>query len=313
MQAFADVADRLFELVIHLDPARTTWERIQRSARDKCRALEHAIESLREYLRHQSSAALEESVRRSVRDALESLASDLAELKEALSQSAGAMKWRQLYASLARNYDGLTKTLASLDELRADVRFRRLTPSNYVRNVFHVASGVAGALIYHYLLTQAQAAIIMAICVATFTFLEILRRQSATANDALMRLPFFKRIARAREYYQVNSSTYYAWGMLIAVLLFPRQAVEAACVVLAVGDPIASNLGRRFGRIKIHKDKSLVAFQRAVYPAQPIGWSIAVAAAGAVAGATAEALTTRFDDNLTVPLAVACALSFLVA
>jgi dolichol kinase len=316
MLALAGVTDRLFDLVLDIDPARTTWERLCETAREKCRALEHEIEQLHEQLRQQSAESIED-----VKETLEHLVRDVGELKEAMRESAGAVRWRQLYASLAKNYDALTKYVG------AEIRYRKLTPVNYARNLLHVTGGVTGALLYHYFLSHESAIAVMAVFVVTFTGLEILRRGSASANERLMRFPFFRRIARPREYYQVNSSTYYAWGMLTAVILFPRQAVEAACLVLAVGDPFASNIGRRFGRIKIHKDKSLVgsiaflvaafaglfAFQWFVYPLQSIALSMLVAGLGATVGAAAEALTTRFDDNLTVPLAVACALSFLVA
>jgi dolichol kinase len=328
MQALADVADRLFDLVIDIDPAHTTWERIEESAREKCRALEHEIEKLKEQLRHQSAEALEESVKRAVREALESIAANIAELRDAVSErAAGSERWRRLYASFAKNYDALTKALAPIKSLGSEKRFRKLTPTNYTRNLFHVAGGITGALLYHYFLTQTLALVVMVVFVVTFTSLEILRRRSDSMNELLMRFPFFRRIARPREYYQVNSSTFYAWGMLTCVALFPRQAVEAACVVLAVGDPFASNLGRRFGRIKIYKDKSLVgsaaffvssaaalfAFQRVVYSGQTVGFAALVAALGAFIGTAAEALSARWDDNLTVPLAVACALSFITA
>jgi dolichol kinase len=320
-QAFASLADQLFELVIHIDPARTSWERLRHDAEERCRRLSEEIERLLSQMR---AGVLEASLERKLKASLEAAAIDLRELAEAAKQSSGARRWRELYASLAKSYDQLTRELSSMREL-AGVSFRKLSPANYARNVLHIAGGVAGALLYHFVLSQVQAIIVMAGFVLCFTILEILRRRSASMNDALMRFPFFKRIARAREYYQVNSSTYYAYGMLAAVILFPRQAVEAGCIVLAFGDPLASNVGRRFGRVKIFRDKSLVGtltfvvgafvavlgFQLAIY-AQPISTSLAIASISAGAGAIAEAFTVKVDDNLTVPFAVSLALSFFL-
>ena len=41
------------------------------------------------------------------------------------------------------------------------------------------------------------------------------------------------------DFERVNSATWFAWGVLIAVLIAPRRAVEAGCLVLAFGDPAA--------------------------------------------------------------------------
>jgi dolichol kinase len=272
------------------------------------------------------SKTLEESLQRELKATLESAAASLQELADAINQkTSGAQRWRSLYASLARSYDQLTAELSSAREL-AGVSFKRLTPANYARTTLHILAGLTGALLYHYLLSREDAILVMGLLVVTFTALEVLRRRSAAMNDALMRFAFFRRIARAREYYRVNSSTYYAWGMLAALILFQRQAVEAGCLVLAFGDPAASNLGGKFGRAKILRDKSVIgtlaffiaafiavlSFQLSVYAAQPIASSLLVAGVASSIGASVEALTTKLDDNLTVPLAVSCAIDLVV-
>jgi dolichol kinase len=243
---------------------------------------------------------------------------DLSEALDALNGTANGTRWRQLYARLAKDYDELTRAIRESRLLR-DFTFKRLSPANYARSAFHVIGGVTGALAYHYLLDRTGALIIMTVFVTVFSALELLRRRSAEMNDLLMRFPFFRRIARPHEYYRVNSSTYYAWGMLIAVLVAPRQAVEAACLVLAFGDPVASNLGRKFGRRKLFRDKSwvgtaaffaaaftvLLAYQLLLYSAQPLRLQVLVAFTGAMVGALIELFTVRLDDNFTVPLSVA--------
>lgn len=316
------VAHRLFDLVIDLDPAKAKWERIRENAAERARTLLTEIDA---QLAAAGYANLETQADR-VRAALERAKANLAELLEALNTGVNGAKWRALYARLAKDYEELTRALRSSPRFQG-INFRRLAPVNYVRNVFHVLGGVTGALAYHYLLDRDQALAVMITFVVVFTSLEILRRRSEAMNDLLMRFPFFKRIARAHEYYKVNSSTYYAWGMLIAVLFAPKQAVEAACLVLAFGDPVASNLGRKYGRVKLFRDKSVVgtlaffgtaflvllAYQAIFYAALPWSVLLIVAAAGAALGAVAEALTVGWDDNLTVPLSTALGLALVLA
>lgn len=318
----ASVANRLFDLVIDLDPARAKWERLRENLAERARALVQEIDAQLAASGHQT---LEASADRA-KNALLRAKANLHELAESMNSGVNGTKWRTLYAKLAKDYEELTRALRASNMFEG-INFRRLAPVNYVRNGFHVLGGVTGALAYHYLLDRTGAVLVMTVFVVVFTTLEILRRRSEAMNDLLMRFPFFKRIARAHEYYKVNSATYYAWGMLVAVVLAPRQAVEAACLVLAFGDPVASNLGRRYGRVKLFHDKSVVgtlaflctaflvlfAYQLLFYAVQPIGVNVLVAFAGAAIGATAEALTVRFDDNLTVPLSTALGLALLLA
>lgn len=321
MMSLPGVVDQLFELVIDLDPARSSVERIGEELRGRCRALSREIDA---HLQEVRWPNMEAQAERAVREALASASANLRAFSDAVSGSR-AEQCRQVYAGLAKSYDQLTRTLTAA-RLSGAGAFRRLTPANRWRNLFHVSGGVTGALCYHFLLDHTAAIVVMAIFVVTFTALEIARRRSGAVNDALMRFPAIRRIARAREYYQVNSGTYYAYGMLIAVLACPQLAVESACLVLAFGDPVAANVGRRFGKVKLFRDKSvagtagfaiaaflvLLVYQLALYSAQPLPVTLRVAAAGAVAGALAEAFTVRLDDNFTVPLAAALAITLVV-
>lgn len=243
---------------------------------------------------------------------------NLSALVEALNNGKNAREWRRIYGRLAKDYEELVRAMRE-SRVFEGITFKRLAPANYVRNAFHVLSGIFAALTYHYLIDRTGALIIMTTLVVTFTTLEILRRYSTATNDLLMRFPFFKHVARAHEYYRVNSATYYAWGLLIATIFTPAQAVEAGCLVLAFGDPVASNLGRRYGKKKLFRDKSIVgtvsfffaafvvlaAYLVIFFPAQPMSLVLVLAGVGASSGALAEALTARLDDNLTVPLSVA--------
>jgi dolichol kinase len=314
MEALSQVADDLFELVIDIDPARTTWDRISDRAALKARQLAQRIDVLEAQL---AGTKLEGALD------LRSASRWLVELADDLANKKSEERWRAHYVALAKSYDDMVRasTAARLEELG---RFRRLSPANHSRSFFHALSGVVGAVAYHFLLDRTSALLVMSIFVATFTALEILRRTSAKANDAMMRFPLIRRIARAREYYEINSSTYYGWGMLFAVYFCSQQAVEAGCLVLAFGDPMASYLGRRFGKLKLFRDKSLVgslaffgaaflavlAFRLALYPGD-VAMALGVAAVAGLAGALTELFTFKLDDNFSVPLLTAIAVTLV--
>lgn len=310
MSTIAPTVHGLFELVLLLDPAEVTWESLQERARAKVDELEQDVARLRERL--EAVDATE-----ALHDALESAAANLRELSEALEHSAGAEQWRRLYAALAQNYEQLVKAAEALPE-RFDTPFSRLNRKNYLRNAFHIAGGISAAFIQHFLLTRTQTLWVISIIFGMCALLELLRHSNAGTNELLMRFWFFRKIARPHEYYRVNSSTWYAFGLVLIAAAFDQVAVAVACVVLAVADPVASNLGRRFGKKKIFRSKSWVgsgaffvtaAVVSATYLALFTGLApIAIAGlalAAAFGGTLAELFAVGVDDNFAVPVVTA--------
>lgn len=310
MQAIAPPMHELFELVLLLDPAEAKWDTLREQAEQRCRALAADLEQARARL-------TKEAAHERLEEALAAASSTLEEIASAMSSSAGAEQWRRLYGALAKNYDQLARAVERLPE-RFELPVRRLTRRNYSRNVFHVAGGMAAALILHFLLTERQAVWVMIAFAGTCALLELLRRMSGSTNELLMVL--FQRIARPHEYYRMNSSTWYAFGLLVSIALYSKLPVEVACVVLGFADPVASNLGRAYGRTKLFRDKSFVGtaafFGTAlvcataylfVFASLPLTTVLAVAGAAAIAGAIAELYTVGVDDNFSVPVVVATA------
>ena len=108
------------------------------------------------------------------------------------------------------------------------------------------------------------------------------------------------------------------------LLSFARQPAElviVAVLILALADPAASITGRLWGKRKLHHNKSYVgtgSFFAVAWVTAIVFLTVAVKdlstphAVGAAliiatAGTIVEALSTRLDDNLTIP--VVCALS----
>lgn len=189
-------------------------------------------------------------------------------------------------------------------------------PANATRSLFHIGSGAFALLMLRLMPSRAWlVAASGAFFVAAWT-MEIARRQSPAVNERLMRL--FSPIAHAGERHRVNSGTWFITALVLMALVAPLRAAEVGVVVLALADPAAGLIGRKFGRIRLRARRSLegsLAFLVAgtaaalaaltAFHAVPLPARFLVALAAATAGAVAEIGITRLDDNLTIPLTAA--------
>lgn len=192
-----------------------------------------------------------------------------------------------------------------------------LRPSNYSRNLLHVGSGVGVLLLIQYFLSPHTMVIASASFMAFAWFLEGGRRLSPRFNDLLMWM--LGVVAHPHERHRVNSSTWFSTALFGLSLAASPMISSVAVMVLGVGDPAAAVVGRRFGRFRLASGRSLegslgfVVFGGMAawitllvyYPDVALLRGIAVALAAAVAGALAELLTRKLDDNLVIPLAAA--------
>jgi dolichol kinase len=132
------------------------------------------------------------------------------------------------------------------------------------------------------------------------------------AIPALNRLFFrvFRLFASPREREGVASSTWYAIGVLLVFVLLPPSLAACSVLVLALADPTASYLGRRWGRRRVGTgtvlgSASFLLVAYLVLTAFVGPWrALPVAALVTVA----ELSPWRVDDNLVVPLATALGL-----
>lgn len=196
-------------------------------------------------------------------------------------------------------------------------------PANLRRSLFHVASGLL-ALSLIVLLPGRGWLIAAASAFAIFAWTcEIARRRSPAVNARLMR--FFAPIAHANEHHEVNSSTWYITALILLAIFAPLRAAELGVIVLAFADPAAGTIGRRFGKTRIRAGRSLegtLAFVAAgtlaaggwmmLAHGATFGTAALLGLAGAVAGAIAEIVVTKLDDNFAIPVAATCAVALFV-
>lgn len=234
-----------------------------------------------------------------------------------LEQSSELSRIRRLQAALGRAYEGLRAGLLKRRQaLPLGVDLRQLKPRNLARNAFHVAMALTGVLLYELVLDRTGVVLVTGALLAAFVALEVMRRVSPRFNDRLVE-GVFGAISRPGEAHQVPAATWYLLALFLGCLLLPQHGIELGTLVLGLGDPAASLVGKRFPRPKLIGEKSVagslaflvVAFlgsvvllTLAVPTLAPLAM-VGVAAGTAGAGAVTELLSGRvIDDNFTVPL-----------
>jgi dolichol kinase len=188
-------------------------------------------------------------------------------------------------------------------------------PENWPRSASHVFAAVLSIVLLHTLSTEAVRTVAIG-AAATCWSVELLRPRVPALNAAFRWV--FGRMIHPHEHFRPASGTWYATG-LVAASFMSVQAAVAAVAVLGFGDPAAGTVGRRIGRTRIGEGRSLegaLAFAGVGALAAGLalvwGWSAGneawwIATAASVAGAAAEVLVRRVDDNLVVPVAAGLA------
>jgi len=256
------------------------------------------------------------------------VSASLQDLRRALDSGAAKAYVLARYDEATRAYEQwlAARKAASPTGEHAVVRLGSLKPLIAARTTFHIASGVAAFLLYQFALTRWQSEIVLLALLALFVALETTRRFSTRWNHFLAG-KLFHGIARPREYYRVNSSTLYLLALVLVTPVFSRAAVLSGVLILAFGDPAAAWLGKRYGRLKLYRSKSLVgslafvgvgtlvagAYLLAFCPEVSVGRRLAAAGLASIAGAVAELFSGRkLDDNLAIPIASTLVASLLV-
>lgn len=304
------------QFVASLQQAKSTDRAWVRTAQERCQELSERFEQLRVSLAAR---------RQSVAEAFGDVRASLSKAAEELAEKYNRQSMKEMQASLVRRYEDFVAQVRTsrLFSDKTRLRFRSLRLPKATRSIFHAGMGLACVLMYQLLFSQQMALTILGSALALFASLEISRRFSRRWNDFMV-YKLFGAISRPQERYKTNSATYYLLAMTLITLLTPREAVCMALLVLGFGDPLASAVGSRWGRIRLTNDKSLIGslaffsislvacfvYLSAVAGHLPILNVLGICAAVALVGAVVELFSHRFDDNFTIP--VACALTGLI-
>ncbi|MBW2455851.1 MAG: hypothetical protein JRI68_15145 [Deltaproteobacteria bacterium] len=247
------------------------------------------------------------------------------EIRYALRQDRESLTSERDVTGLSSFRDALSE---GLEALRAELNARRIDGGvtlppvqdrspKLLRAVFHVAMGLGCVAFYQFVVTRELALWLLAGFVTFFGGVEVARRFSTRINHFWVDRVFVF-VARPQERYRTNSATYYMLGLAVTTWMADRTVCCAAILVLALGDPIASAVGHRWGGYRFSNGKSLVgslafllsaglvlaAYFSAFSGLSPATWGLA-AACMALAGTLTELTSGRVDDNLAIPVVTA--------
>jgi dolichol kinase len=232
---------------------------------------------------------------------------------------------REAWQSLGRHYEALVASVRQVPRPSdAEVHLEHLKPRNYHRNLFHVSVGLTATLAYQFLLGRTAMLVLGTSIFLAFVILDLLRRFSPAVNESFMRHVFGK-ISRPSEAHRVPSATWYVAALVLGAFFLPRLAIQLGALALAFGDPAASLVGKRWGRLKLLGEKSLAGslgfmvaalvatatFLSLVAPGLGVLGILGISAAVAFAGAVTELVSSWLDDNFTIPL-VAGGMAYLL-
>lgn len=228
--------------------------------------------------------------------------------------------WNDFRLELQPVYERLAASLRPLD-----LRVPSLRPTNYARNAYHALSGFFAIWLVEWVLPQSWLLPVAGGFAGFAWTCEIARRRSTRVNGLLMAA--FRPFAHPHEAWRINSATWFASSLVLLALVDQPMVASTALVVLALADPAAAIVGRRFGSIKLMNGRSLQGsmtfFGVGAMGALALLWwrypelgsllAVALALAGSAAGAVAELMARRVDDNISIPVSVAIAMLAVMA
>ncbi len=177
-----------------------------------------------------------------------------------------------------------------------------------MRKLIHFA-GILIPVVY--LLTDRKTALAMAAAALAFmTIFEPLRIRG------LIKIGIVEANTKESERMRPMGSFFYVLAGLIVIFFFDKSIAVASLFILAIADPLSGLVGRRFGRVHLF-GKSLegttVFFASSFLILSGFSFPIHIAALAAIVAALTELFSSwPVDDNLSIPLASASALTLLM-
>lgn len=179
----------------------------------------------------------------------------------------------------------------------------------YLRQLIH-ASGIFIVFLSWFL----NPTILIVICIAIVLFVEILFRIDRYREIFLIS-PFLKRCKRKDD---EKGSIYFFLGIIITIYIFQfnMAIVNAAIIILLLGDSASTIIGKKYGKMPLpfNKQKTVVG-TLAFFVIALIGALTQVPLIPALFGAFFGAITEAYspiDDNIPIPLVSALAMSIAI-
>jgi dolichol kinase len=255
---------------------------------------------------------------RALISALAALGEVLADFARTLVEQPTVKHLRRLRPALVQVYQNYVAALKPLGHASGALAVDELRPvklPKLARASFHAMMGLSCVALYQFALNYNQAIIVLAGFMAMATTLEVTRRFSSRWNDFLVD-KVFRGVSRPDERYRINSSTWYLVALTAITVAAPQPVVCVSILVLALGDPIASLVGSRFGKRRLANDKSLVGALAFFFvsvaatagylflaaPELSVMLRLGLILTVSLVGTLTELFSNRMDDNFTIPV-----------
>lgn len=188
------------------------------------------------------------------------------------------------------------------------------------RKLTHVFGILLMVLIHHFVSLR-TCWIVMLAGGVPLLLLDVLRHRVAVLQTFSLKV--FGGIMRRREVRGITGTTYLLVGTALILAIFPHNIVALSLLFLALGDPLASFVGVKYGSLKIVGKKTLegslaayaicclVAFCFYSWKQLMVEHIYIVSLLSGFIGATSEVIPLKIDDNFVQPVLNACLLYVL--
>jgi len=191
----------------------------------------------------------------------------------------------------------------ALRELRAEIP----------RTILHVGGGALLAILGYGLPVPSNRVVLGIIFLAAVA-VEAGRKTSPVVDG--LTATWLGVFMRPSERFRVTGALPFTGGIFLTFLLFQKEVALLAVIPLVVGDRAAILVGKWIGRVRFGKKSLegslacfivsfLTIFCVAGFAPGAFPYPAWILLGASVVGTVAEALPSPFDDNLTIPLAVA--------
>lgn len=152
-----------------------------------------------------------------------------------------------------------------------------------------------------------EKALLILLPIFAFYFFSDLLRHCHKGYRELFDRVMTSRFLREREKKGLIGSTWFVFGALLAIVLFPKQIAITSLYILVISDASAGIVGSSWGKIHLFREKTLegsIAFfvTGMIVVAFTMKGNLFWGAAAVLGATLAELFSFKLDDNLTIPL-----------
>jgi glycerol-3-phosphate acyltransferase PlsY len=175
------------------------------------------------------------------------------------------------------------------------------------RGLYHISGGLSIAIAALFL---PRIVLLVLLGLATFIFLtfDFLRFRVSSVNSWFFR--HFRSLLRETEASHLNGSSYILMASLVLFLAFERDIAVLALSFLAVGDAMATIVGKQIGKLRFlgrPMEGNMACFVSCVATGFVFYWAgldipLLMIMVGSLGATVVQAIPLPINDNLTIPI-----------